>query len=123
MSGLLSRSDLIATPVCTNAYVASYVVSAKPCVVRMMSAQIDPTLADDDLYVLVFDAASLQSDGAVVALKRFAHVKHVQDTAEIVNFDGMIRFDTGCVVALSTTGPDTLTIASADMVVMADVLP
>jgi hypothetical protein len=84
---------------------------------------LDPDLAAGNYWVLVMDAPACPNDGNVAAqIVRAALVVHADDTAEIVNFSGALSYTEGCVVALSSTGPGTLTIETDGMIVMGDVL-
>jgi hypothetical protein len=101
----------------SSALEASRVLSAAPCRFHSASLEIDPSAPTATYYVLVIDAASLPSNGAVTLLDSVGvdHVSGVRDYVEPDEGENTgLAASAGVVLALSSTWPN-LTIAGLYM--------
>lgn len=86
-----------------SALCANLVVKASAGVLKSFEVSADSTLSGSTWYVMVYDAASAPSDGAVTPAKCYQQASGVAQMGGVFNSGG-VAFTTGIVIGVSTTG-------------------
>jgi hypothetical protein len=106
----ISASSSAATPVSSSALAANQIISASSANLLSFNVSADSTLSAAAWWVMVYNAASAPADGAVSPAKCYAMPSGATSISE--SFSAPIKFSTGIVIGVSTTGCFTKTSSS-----------
>lgn len=107
-SNTLRMAQSYATPVSTSALATNLVIKSSPGSLLSFQVAADSTLSSAAWYVLIYNLSTAPSDGAVTPAKCFP-VSAGTTTIGGSYPNGGIRFATGIVIQVSTTGCFTQT--------------
>jgi hypothetical protein len=102
-----SSAEPVRTNVTGSALAASYVLKSSPGTFISAACEVDPSAPTATYYLMLLDAASVPTDGAVTVLASLAvdHTNGTRDYPQLSAEQGGIACTAGLVLVLSTTRP------------------
>lgn len=119
VTGTITVSTSAVTPITSSALAANQVIKASPGSLYSFSVSADPTLSAAAWWVMIYNATSAPSDGAVTPVKCYA--MPLGATTLGASFNSPVAFSTGITIGVSTTGCFTKT-ASTHAFISGDML-